>query len=52
MLKFPKSKLALIRKRIEPYNISGEVFNILNNATIFCQHCQKPVTAENNFQIN
>ncbi|KAL4141564.1 hypothetical protein QTP88_004185 [Uroleucon formosanum] len=52
MPKIPNLKLASIRKWIEPYNISGEVFKILNNTTVFCQNCQKSVTAEKKFQID
>jgi hypothetical protein len=51
MPKVPNSKLASIIKLIEPYNISDEVFKVLNNTTVFCQHCQKPVTAEKNFKL-
>lgn len=52
MPKIPNSKLASIRKWIEPYNISGEGFKILNNTTVFCQNCQKLVPAEKKFQID
>jgi|UniRef100_A0A2S2Q283 hypothetical protein len=52
MPKVPNAKLASIRKWINPYNISGEVFKVLNNTTVFCQHCQKPVKAEKKFQID
>jgi len=32
-------------------NGSGKVFKILKNTTVFCQHSQKPVTAEKNFKL-
>jgi phospholipid N-methyltransferase len=52
MSKVPNSKLASIKKWIEPYNIFGEVFKILNNITVFCQHSQKQETAEKKCQID
>jgi len=54
MPKIQISKLESIRKWIELYNNSGEVFKILNKTTFICQHCQKKksITTKGNYEIN
>jgi hypothetical protein len=52
MPKCPSSKLPALRKWIEPYNKSGEVFKTLNNNSVFCQYCNKVVVVQKKFQID
>lgn len=52
MPKCPSSKLPSLRKWIEPYNKSGELFKTLNNNSVFCQYCNKVVVVQKKFQID
>ena len=52
MPKCTSSKLPSLRKWIEPYNRSGEVFKTLKNNSVFCQYCNKVVVVEKKFQID